>query len=90
MELIDINSTLIRADKIIGFSELRYIKLKESALDWCWGFKIYTNVEITIKLKYNTHSDKAMANIERNIIIDQWKQYLRKEANANNRTTLRH
>ena len=81
MKVLNINGTLIRADRINGFSELQHINTGTAISDWQWGFKVYTTTEITIGLKYSTNSDKAMANIDRNIIIDQWKEYLRKEAN---------
>lgn len=81
MKVLNINGTLIRADRITGFSELQNIPSGPSISGWNWGFKVYTTVEITIRFKYSTNSDKAMANIDRNIIIDQWKEYLRKEAN---------
>ena len=90
MRVLDIGGTAIRADKIVGFSELHSIKTKESALGWCWGFEVYTTTEITIALKYNTNSEKDMANAYRTTIIDIWKQYLRKEANEiRNKTSLR-
>ena len=82
MKVLNINGTLIRADRINGFSELQHINTTGIAVsDWQWCFKVYATTEITIRLKYSTESDKAMANIDRNIIIDQWKEYLRKEAN---------
>ena len=89
MKVLNINGTLIRADRITGFSELISIYAENSNYNWNWGFKVYTTTEITIRLKYSTNSDKAMANIDRNIIIDQWKEYLRKEANEiRNKTSL--
>lgn len=81
MKVLDINGTLIRADRIIGFSELVSIYREDSNYDWNWCFKVYTNVEIIIRLRYDTQSDKNMANSYRNTIINQWKEYLRKEAN---------
>ena len=89
MKVLNINGTLIRADRINGFSELISIYAENSNYNWNWGFKVYATTEITIRLKYNTNSDKAMANIDRNIIIDQWKEYLLKEANeVRNKTSL--
>lgn len=89
MKVLNINGTLIRADRINGFSELQHINTETDVSDWQWGFKVYTTTEITIRLKYSTNSDKAMANIDRNVIIDQWKEYLRNEANEiRNKTSL--
>ena len=89
MKVLNINGTLIRADRINGFSELQNIASGPYVSDWNWGFKVYATTEITIRLKYSTNSDKAMANIDRNIIINQWKEYLRKEANEiRNKTSL--
>lgn len=79
MKVLNINGTLIRADRITGFSELQRIPLESSKTDLCWGFIVYADTQITIKLKYNANSDKCMASIDRNLAIDDWKEYLRKE-----------
>ena len=81
MRVLNINDTLIRVDRITGFSELDCFNSKTSSTGWCWGFKVYADTQIIIKLKHNTNSDKSRANIERIVAINAWKEYLRKDSN---------
>lgn len=79
MPILDIYGTLIRADRITGFSPIHSISTGSQLCDWCWGFTVYTDIAIPIKLSYSDNSNKFKAEIERSAIINRWTNYLRKE-----------
>jgi len=77
MKRLNVLGHVIRADKIIGFSDLKTLTVACSNCGWQWGLKIYSDIEITVYFGYGENSSKEKATKQKNALVKEWEEYLK-------------